>query len=524
MTEPRELAVGATLGRYELILRIASGGMGEVWAARLRGTRGFQKVVAVKTLLPELSRDPGLVQMFLDEASIAARLKHPNIVEVIDLGEEDGVLYQAMEWVDGGSLWTVMRAAAKRRATAIPVDVAASVVAQICSGLQYAHDLDDLDGRRLGLVHRDVSPQNVLITAQGHAKIADFGIAMLATSKPASAAPSDAASEAELHDEERQNQELEPRGKVPYMSPEQARGEKLDARSDVFTLGVLFYQLVAGSHPFRGAHEAVTLKRISSATPATPLADLSPTISPELSDAVGRAMSKDLDARLPNAAAFRQLLEKLVPASVGEAGSERVREYCGEVCGDRFTARTMELRAVLRSYDDPGAPRPGREAIGSAPRLTPVPTLTPPALSSNLGPGGRAERGSAAVPLDEDADAYVPPKPRLGLGGMAAVAAAVATFVVVAVVAATRSGASAAAGASLSASASAPSVAASLAPSVAASLAPSVAASLAPSVVAPPLVATTASAAAPPASASATPVKLGKGKLKKTGEFTPSGL
>src|SRR5262249_3558292 len=121
MGKPRDLVPGCILGRYELVLRVASGGMGEIWAARLKGSRGFQKLVAIKTLLPELSHNPNFEQMFLDEAALAARIKHPNVVHVVDLGEQDQILYQVMEWVNGESLWSLMRAGAKRQGVPLPI-------------------------------------------------------------------------------------------------------------------------------------------------------------------------------------------------------------------------------------------------------------------------------------------------------------------------------------------------------------------------------------------------------------------
>jgi eukaryotic-like serine/threonine-protein kinase len=212
MNKLRDLAAGSVLGRYELVLRVASGGMGEVWAARIKGTRGFQKVVALKTLLPELSQNPNFEQMFLDEAALAARIKHPNVVQVIDLGEEEEVLFQVMEWVSGESLWGIMRAASKRGG--IPLEVAARIIYQVCAGLHAAHELKDEEGESIGLVHRDISPQNILLNGQGIAKVVDFGVAKFAGRGVAA------------------TQVGELRGKVPYMAPEHIHGQEIDRRAD----------------------------------------------------------------------------------------------------------------------------------------------------------------------------------------------------------------------------------------------------------------------------------------------------
>jgi eukaryotic-like serine/threonine-protein kinase len=169
------ISAGQVLGRYELLLPIAQGGMASVWAARLKGTRGFQKMVAIKTMLPGLIDDPQFERMFLDEASLASQVHHPHVIEIMDLGEQDGVLYIVMEWVDGEPLSVILKYAASRGG--MPVPIAAHVAIQASRGLHAAHELRDDSGVIVGLVHRDVSPQNVLVTYDGVVKIVDFGVA-----------------------------------------------------------------------------------------------------------------------------------------------------------------------------------------------------------------------------------------------------------------------------------------------------------------------------------------------------------
>src|SRR5215510_5309965 len=152
-----EVGPGSVLGRYELLLPIAAGGMAMVWAARLKGTRGFQKIVALKTMLPTLSEDDQFERMFLSEASLASQIRHPNAVEILDLGEQDGVLFLAMEWIDGVPLNQLMKAAKSKGG--VPTTVASRIVMQACAGLHAAHELTD-KGKSIGLVHRDISPQN----------------------------------------------------------------------------------------------------------------------------------------------------------------------------------------------------------------------------------------------------------------------------------------------------------------------------------------------------------------------------
>ena len=160
---PAALAPGSRLDRYELLYPLAQGGMGSVWGARMRGKHGFEKLVALKTILPQHAADPRVRQMFLDEARIASRIDHENVARILDLGEERDVLYLVMEWVDGDSLANLEHAA-RRAKTPLPVGLAVHLVAGVCAGLHAAHELTDARGARLGVVHRDVSPQNVLVS------------------------------------------------------------------------------------------------------------------------------------------------------------------------------------------------------------------------------------------------------------------------------------------------------------------------------------------------------------------------
>ncbi|HRI70635.1 MAG TPA: serine/threonine-protein kinase, partial [Polyangium sp.] len=170
MTQPDKLSPGMVLGRYELLLPIAQGGMATVWAARQKGSRGFQKTVAIKTMLPALSDDPQFEQMFLDEAALASRIHHPNVAEILDVGEQDDVIYIVMEWVDGEAL-SVLTKTSKKNNVTFPQRIALRIVRQACGGLHAAHELRDESEQLLDLVHRDVSPQNILVTYDGVVKI-----------------------------------------------------------------------------------------------------------------------------------------------------------------------------------------------------------------------------------------------------------------------------------------------------------------------------------------------------------------
>src|SRR5688572_363539 len=208
-----ELRAGSILGRYELLLPIAKGGMAQVWAARLRGSRGFQKLVAVKTILPDVMDNTRMERMFLEEAQLASQIHHPNVVQTLELGEHEGTLYLVMEWVDGEPLHRIMQHVSERGG--LPLPIAVNLIGQACEGLHAAHDLRDDSGVLLGVVHRDVSPQNVLIGFSGTAKLVDFGIAKV-TARSSGL-----------------TQAGEVKGKFAYMAPEQVRGHAVDARTDL---------------------------------------------------------------------------------------------------------------------------------------------------------------------------------------------------------------------------------------------------------------------------------------------------
>lgn len=323
-------APGTMLGNYQLVLRVAVGGMGEIWAGRVQGAGGFEKLVAVKTILPELSYDPNFERMFLDEAELASRIRHPNVVQVLDVGEEPGLVYQVMEWVAGQSLWAVVRAG---KGAPVPLEVAARIIYQTCAGIHAAHELKDDDGTLVGLVHRDVSPQNVLITPDGSIKVVDFGVAKYAGKGAA------------------KTQQGELKGKVPYMAPEHILGKVLDRKADVFALAVIFYQMVSGKHPFLRDDDLLTLAQISSEEPAEPLIKLCPTVPLALSDAVGKALSKKPEERTQSALAFQRAIASEVRTAALESSNRLVSEYLVELMGEKADAGTRRVKAAIKRID-----------------------------------------------------------------------------------------------------------------------------------------------------------------------------
>ncbi len=285
------LRSGTRLGRYELLVPIARGGMARVWAARLHGQRGFQKLVAVKVILPHLAEEPEFERMFLDEARIAACVHHPNVCEIYELGEENNVLYLAMEWVSGDSLARVLRAGGTTEA--IDPRVAARVLADVCAGVHAAHELTDDDGRALGVVHRDLSPHNILITADGTAKVCDFGVAKAL---------------GQLHDATNVGQL---KGKLAYMAPEQVTGATVDRRSDVFSLGCVLYEATTGQRPFRGEGEHQMMHAVLKGEVALPTS-LMHGYPPALETIVMRALAPQPILRFATAERMRLALEEFL--------------------------------------------------------------------------------------------------------------------------------------------------------------------------------------------------------------------
>src|SRR6202050_2194237 len=279
------------LGPYELLQRIATGGMAEVYLARRAGPHGFQKIVAVKRILPQLARDPDFTAMFVDEARVCAKLGHPNIVQVFDFGEHDGELYMAMEFVDGTTGARLIRAAAARDEE-IPLDVSLHIALSILRGLEYAHSARDEEGRPLSLVHRDVSPGNVLIDRSGAVKLTDFGIARATEVEPRTEAG-------------------QLKGKLGYMSPEQVVGRPLDARSDLFTLGIVLAELVMLRPLFAGGSELDALMRIRDADLGA-LDRSAARVPDDVRNVLYRALAKDPLLRYPTATAFAEAIEEVV--------------------------------------------------------------------------------------------------------------------------------------------------------------------------------------------------------------------
>ena len=304
--------VGRQLGPNTVLAKMASGGMAEIFLATQKGSLGVSRLVVVKRILPSLAESEQFRSMFYDEARIAAQLEHPNIIRVEDFGEDpsDGSLYMVMEYVEGVPLLDSLKRAAKAKQ---PVDVrwAATVVAQAAEGLHHAHELTRADGSEssLGLVHRDVSPHNILVTPNGIVKVFDFGIA-------------------KAMDRVTQTAAGVIKGKFAYMSPEQCRGRPIDRRSDIFSLGIVLYEMTTGRRLFRGATDKDVVRQIVLGKPPAP-SRLVPDYPPALEHIVLRALARERDERYASAEELQLALEDFAlqaRLSVSQVGVARLME------------------------------------------------------------------------------------------------------------------------------------------------------------------------------------------------------
>lgn len=328
--KPSPLHPGYRLGRYELLCPVAQGGMAAVWLARLHGAHGFEKLVAVKTILPEHASDPRFHRMFLDEAKLASLIDHVNVAHVLDLGEEDEVLFLAMEWVDGDALSRLYKAMEKR-GRSLPIGVVLRVMSDVCGGLHAAHELKDLTGKSLNVVHRDVSPHNILVTSQGVVKLIDFGIA-----------------KARDRLSEETNAGLI-KGKLQYMPPEQALGKAVDRRADVFAVGATLYYLLSNRPAYDGPNQLAILHVLTSGRPPLPLPNRVPGAVERV---IMKALAHKADERWASCAELQTALEEAMRAADCYTTSHDVARFLGEHFADRIENRRKAIELALDAAGD----------------------------------------------------------------------------------------------------------------------------------------------------------------------------
>jgi serine/threonine-protein kinase len=277
--------------RYRVVEKLEAGGMAEVYRAESEGLQGFRKQVAIKRVLPHLSEKKKFISMFLDEARLSAQLSHSNCVQVFDIGVGDNAYFIVMEYVDGGNLKGISETL-KKQGKSFPVQIAVFIAIEICKGLAYAHEARDATGAPLQIVHRDMSPPNVLVTKYGEVKIVDFGLAKASS----------------------QLEKSEPgiiKGKFSYLSPEAAMGQEVDARTDIFAVGIILWELLTGQRLFLGDTDFQTVKKVQQAV-VPPSASINKDVPPELEKILSKALARDPAQRYSHARDLGQDLSRFL--------------------------------------------------------------------------------------------------------------------------------------------------------------------------------------------------------------------
>ncbi len=368
--------------RYETILKLASGGMATVWIGTVRGALGFRQLVAIKKPHPHLLSDAGFRGELVAEARLASMIHHANVVDVRDVEIEGDSISLVMDYIEGASLGDLLVAASRKNERLSP-RVAIRIVLDACAGLHAAHELVDERGRPVGLVHRDVSPQNILVGADGISRVADFGVAKFARKHMQST------SEGSL------------KGKLAYMAPEYVRGEAIDRRFDVFALGVVLWESLAGKRCFRGDNEAETLRRLLDHDPDAP-SRIAPELAP-LDAAVGCALAKNREERFQNTTAMAAALEASALSAGLLGGHSEVAKAVKELLGGAMEERRALVRAKLANEPSVASlmgvpnlvPRLANERASDIPATaTATATGTAAAATPKMGGGGQPQQNA----------------------------------------------------------------------------------------------------------------------------------
>jgi len=320
-------------GKYTLLRRLAAGGMAELFLALQRSVAGFQKLIVIKRILPSMNQDQGFIEMLLHEARVAATLSHPNVVQIFDVGQVDGTYFIAMEHIHGEDIQSIVRGMKKMNVAEFPLEHTISIILGTCAGLAYAHDKRDLDGAALGIVHRDVSPRNIVVSFTGDVKLVDFGIAKSGTEPNGDDTPSG-----------------QLKGKAPYMSPEQASGQPIDWRSDIFAVGVMLFELTTGRRLFKGASEYETLKMICDKEYPLP-SEVKPGYPPELERIVMRALSKKREDRYQSAREMQADLETFAREERIAVSQVGLTKWMESLFADKLAQQKEALQDVKQLAD-----------------------------------------------------------------------------------------------------------------------------------------------------------------------------
>ena len=381
-----------TLGKYELIRKLAVGGMAEVFLAKSAGAMGFTKTVVLKRILPHLADDHHFVEMFLREAKIAAELTHPNVVQIFDFGESEGRYFIAMEYVDGPNMRALVKRAVETRAP-IPMPMVARLVSYACEGLGFAHGFTDPEtGHSKDIVHRDISPDNILVSRTGAVKVADFGLAKALNSQNLTQAGM-------------------LKGKIPYLAPEQIRGKGADRRTDIYALGVTLYELCTGRRPFEAENDVALMSAVAMEPPPPPQ-KLRPDLAPELVSVLDRALRKSPDQRFQTCREMQADLDAYLRQHDFTIGPFEIAEYVKQAdaiprspTGKHFPAAEKDGHLTRAERATPSAPSVAPPAEKSPPRGAPSPTEKSPPR------GAPAPASAAARPPPQVSRSSAPPRP-----------------------------------------------------------------------------------------------------------------
>ena len=321
--EPRQF------GKYKLLDKLAVGGMAELFRAKLTGAQGFEKLIVIKKILPNLSGEENLVTAFIDEAKLAALLHHENIIQIYDFGSMDDQYFIAMEYLFGKDLRTITRTARKKD-LALGMENILYVISRICAGLDYSHNLKDLQGKPLNIIHRDINPQNVLITYEGQVKIIDFGIAKAASHNT-------------------QTRENLIKGKLAYMSPEQANGQQIDHRSDIFSTGIILYELLAARRMFSG--ETMHVLSLVREAQYDPPEEVIPDLPAPMNAILRHALAKDPDDRYKNAGEMLADIEEFMVELSLRPNARSFAGYMKELFEEEYAEEELALWAKTQIYE-----------------------------------------------------------------------------------------------------------------------------------------------------------------------------
>jgi eukaryotic-like serine/threonine-protein kinase len=367
-------AMPRQFGKYTLLRRLAAGGMAEIFLALHRSVAGFEKLIVIKRILPSMNQDQGFIEMLLHEARVAATLSHPNVVQIFDVGQVDGTYFIAMEHIHGEDIQAIVRGMKKNNVAEFPLEHTISILLGTCAGLAYAHDKRDLDGAALGIVHRDISPRNIVVSFTGDVKIVDFGIAKSGT-EPGGG-------------EDTPSGQL--KGKAPYMSPEQASGQPIDWRSDIFAAGVMLFELTTGRRLFKGASEFETLKMICDKEYPLP-SQVKPNYPPALERIVMRALAKKREDRYQSAREMQADLETFAREERIAVSQVSLTKWMESLFADKLAQQKEALQDVKQLADVIAAQSSlyeGGTATGTGGTLNASGASTVPALPPKKSPLG----------------------------------------------------------------------------------------------------------------------------------------